>query len=121
MGTGRLRVNRTTSVSGHRRRRVNQLNIKKADDGDTHVLTVSGELDMATAPELEAHLKPLEGEVRLECAELSFIDSRGLSLFVDTQRRLAERGGRLVLAHLAPNCRRVIELMKLDDLLELKG
>jgi anti-sigma B factor antagonist len=99
---------------------VNQFKITQTDDGGTQVLTVCGELDMATAPELEARLKPLEGDVRLECAELSFIDSRGLSLFVDTQRRLAERGGRLVLAHLAPNCRRVIELMKLDDLLELK-
>ena len=97
-----------------------QLNIDQREDAGTHVLTVDGELDMATVPELEARLKPLEGEVRLECAGLSFIDSRGLSLFVDTHRRLAERGGRLVLAHLAPNCRRVIELMKLDQLLELK-
>lgn len=98
---------------------MNRLNITTTDDGGTLVLTVEGELDMATAPELEAHLKPLEGEVRLECAELGFIDSRGLSLFVDTQRRLSERGGRLLLAHVQPNCRRVIELMKLDVLLKL--
>ena len=98
---------------------MNSLVVAAQDDGDTHVLVLEGELDMATAPDLETRLKGLDGEVRLECAGLSFVDSRGLSLFVDTHRRLAERGGKLVLANLAPNCRRVIELMKLDNLLNL--
>jgi len=100
---------------------MNQLVVSSEDDGDTHVVTVEGELDMATVPELEKLLKTLDGTVRLDCAGVSFIDSRGLSLFVDTHRRLNERGGRLVIANLAPNCRRVIELMKLDELLKLDG
>ena len=97
------------------------LNVNPDHDGGVQVVTIQGELDMATVPELESVLKTLDGEVRLECAALSFIDSRGLSLFVDTHRRLEESGGRLVLANLAPNCRRVIELMKLDDVLILQG
>jgi anti-sigma B factor antagonist len=93
-----------------------------AENGDKgHVVVVEGELDMATAPELESYLKPLEGDVRVDCTGLDFLDSRGISLFVDTHRRLAESGGRLVLANLTPNCRRVIEIMKLDDVLELRG
>jgi stage II sporulation protein AA (anti-sigma F factor antagonist) len=89
------------------------------DDHDVQVLVVEGELDMATAPVLDRYLSALDGEVRLECEGLTFIDSRGLSLFVDTHQRLSDTGGRLVLANLAPNCRRLIELMKLDELLVL--
>ena len=99
---------------------MNQLAITHRRDGDAHVVSLEGDLDMASAPELEAFLKPFEGEVRIECAQLGFLDSRGLSLFVDVHRRLSERGGRLVLCHLAPNCRRVIEIMKLDEVLELR-
>ena len=97
------------------------LSINAEDEGTVRVVRIDGELDMATVPELESTLNALDGEVRLDCAGLSFIDSRGLSLFVDTHRRLEETGGRLVLMNLAPNCRRVIELMKLDDVLNLKG
>ena|SRR5687767_12089255 len=100
---------------------MSMLTVTAEDTGTAHVVVVAGELDMATVPELAPILKPLNGEVRLECTDLSFIDSRGISLFVDTHRRLAERGGRLVLVNLAPNCRRVIEIMKLDDLLMLEG
>jgi len=102
-------------------RGVSMLNVSAENTGKAHVVAVEGELDMATVPELEPYLKALDGEVRLECSGLSFIDSRGFSLFVETHRRLTERGGRLVLAHLPANCRRVIELMKLDDLLVLEN
>jgi anti-anti-sigma factor len=95
--------------------------VTRDESRDGQVLVVEGELDMATAPVLERYLKPLVGEVILECAALTFIDSRGLSLFVETHRRLCERGGRLVLAHLAPNCRRLIELMNLEKVFVLAG
>ena len=95
--------------------------VSRDESGDRQVLVVEGELDMATAPVLERYLKPLEGEVVLECAQLTFIDSRGLSLFVETHQRLCERGGRLVLAHLTPSCRRLIELMNLEKVFVLAG
>jgi len=88
-------------------------------DGDGHVVSVTGELDMATAPALESCLKPLDGAVTLDCSGLTFMDSRGISLLVQTHLRLEEGGGRLTIAALPSSCRRVLEVMNLDEVLHL--
>jgi anti-anti-sigma factor len=64
--------------------------------------------------------------VHLDCSELTFLDTRGINLLVPTHRRLDGHGGRLVIEHLAPNCRRVIEVLDLEqqlhiDLSETRG
>jgi anti-sigma B factor antagonist len=87
--------------------------------GDTHHVMVDGELDMATEPQLATCLDALDGQIVLECDELRFIDSRGISLLVKTHQRLEANGGRLVISGLVPNCRRPIELMHLESVLHL--
>ena len=60
-----------------------------------------GELDLATAPGLREHLSELVSQgwidIALDIAELRYIDSTGLSLFIMTQKRVEEMGGSLVV------------------------
>ena len=60
------------------------------------VVRPHGELDLATAPELEARLTDLRGEgfddLVLDLRGLSFLDSTGLRLLLDNRQR-AEQGG----------------------------
>ena len=44
---------------------------------DSHGLVLGGELDIATAPALDAALLGLSGDVIVDCADLAFIDSAG--------------------------------------------
>ena len=65
------------------------------------VVTVSGELDVATTPALCDHLDAaLEAGTRrlvIDLCELSFLDSIALAAIVQARRRLPE-GGRMALA-----------------------
>jgi anti-sigma B factor antagonist len=60
------------------------------------VLTVSGELDMATAPELRERLDAaLEAGVRrivVDLQELTFLDSIALAMLLHASRRLGDEG-----------------------------
>ena len=65
--------------------------------GATHV-TVTGELDIATVPELDRALHRADATlVVLDCRALEFIDSSGAHLLVATDRRIRKAGGRFVV------------------------
>ena len=59
-----------------------------------HTVSVAGELDQSTAPELRTALVEAVGRpsggVLVDLSDCKFIDSTGLSLLVETKRRLGE-------------------------------
>ena len=64
-------------------------------------LALRGELDVATAPELEEHLMLVERDdieaVLLDLRELTFVDSAGLQTILNARSRAAENGHRFDL------------------------
>jgi anti-anti-sigma factor len=64
-------------------------------------LTVSGELDLATVPRLraeaEAVLEQSAQRLVLDLSRLTFVDSSGLSLFINLNERAAHEGWSLSL------------------------
>jgi anti-sigma B factor antagonist len=82
-------------------------------------LAVTGEVDVYEAPRLRAALFALLDEgpdrVVIDCSGMRFIDSAGLAVFVDAQRRLQPRGGTLVLRGLRSATRRIFEITALED------
>ena len=89
---------------------------------DVAVITVDGELDHDTVALLRDEIEALQqrGCHRLVCdlAGLTFCDSSGMGLFVDTHRTTAEHGGWLRLAGASPKIRAVFGLVALDRLLD---
>lgn len=83
-------------------------------DGDT--ITVSGELDLATAPELRALLDAIQGSdtVTVDLDATTFVDSQGLATLTAAKQRLDE-GLRIINAR--NNVRRVFEITNLDTML----
>jgi anti-anti-sigma factor len=85
------------------------------------ILYVAGELDTASAPELEravvATLDRHRWEFRLDVAGLTFIDSPGARALCNVQRAVEARGGRLVLTGAQPPVRRILELIGFDAML----
>ena len=78
------------------------------------VLTLRGELDVATAPALGEALRDLnergDVDVVIDLAQLQFIDSRGLGVLLHGHRTLKERGGTLTLSDPRPHVRKVLEI-----------
>ena len=89
-------------------------------------VAVFGEVDAATAPQLEEALlasspRPGDGaELVVDCRGLAFIDSSGLNVFVASARRLEAHGGRLVLESPSPSTRRLFEISGIDQVVTIR-
>jgi anti-anti-sigma factor len=84
--------------------------------------TFSGEIDIATAPELARQLgmaiEDNPGErIDADFARVTFIDSSGLGVLVAAQRRARAAGGDVAVTNLRPNLRTVFLLTGLDKVL----
>jgi anti-anti-sigma factor len=91
---------------------------------DRVVVTPRGELDMATAPELEqAVMSRLQDGrwVVLDLRSLDFIDSSGLRVVVGAHRSADERDGRFTCVRGAPGStvHRIVEIAGIDGVIEM--
>jgi anti-sigma B factor antagonist len=88
------------------------------------VVTVAGELDEATVPELRDRLSGLidagTAWLLLDLRELEYIDSSGVGLLIGTARRAGEVGGELALICARPNVLRVFDISGTRELLNLR-
>ena len=71
-------------------------------DGKAHVVAVSGEVDLFTAPEFKQRVTaPIAAgvdHVIVDLTQTTFIDSSSLGVLIGAHRRLQQRGGRLLVA-----------------------
>jgi anti-sigma B factor antagonist len=85
------------------------------------VVTIGGELDVATAPQLRTHLDALvaDGRIRLvlDLAELDFLDASGVGVLVRTASRARTRGGWTRLVNVSSKVYRVLRITRLTDAL----
>ena len=91
---------------------------------DRVVLTPRGELDMASAPELEQAVMPrLEkgAWIVLDLRSLDFIDSSGLRVVVGAHRNAEEHGGRFTCVRGTPGStvHRIVEIAGIDGVIEM--
>jgi anti-anti-sigma factor len=94
------------------------------EDGDRIVVAARGELDLATAPELEAALLPLLREgasAFLDLRGVEFMDSTGVRVIVAAQLAAKEHEGRFALVRTVPDgpVARVLEISGLDTMIDV--
>lgn len=87
------------------------------------VIAVRGAIDLFAAPELKGRLlEALDAgtrEVVLDLCDASFVDSTGLGVLLAARKRLAARGGRLIVVLSQPRIDRVLEIAGLDAIFEV--
>jgi anti-sigma B factor antagonist len=91
-----------------------------ADLRGDRTLVVHGELDIATAPELVAMLDRLRRQghpVTLDLAEVTFMDSTGLTTLMDAHVQSTLDGWTFNVRRMSPAVKRVFALAGVDDLL----
>ena len=92
------------------------------DDG-TYVVTVSGELDLYSAPQLESELAGLDQNnvqrVVVDLTECEFIDSTALALLVTANKRLGAAQDRFAIVTADRNIRKIFEITGLDRVLTI--
>ena len=92
--------------------------------GAQPVVRIVGEVDMANSPAVKNTLAELvEGghlAVVVDLTEVTFMDSSGLHVLVETQRRLSEFGGKVVLRRPRPAVGRLLEVTGITAIFELE-
>jgi anti-sigma B factor antagonist len=87
-------------------------------------LRLAGEMDIATASRLVQVARTLSDQdvrsVRLDLAELYFIDASGLSALVQTRTNVLDQGGRLTLHGVRPLLHRLLAITGLSAVFEVE-
>lgn len=83
------------------------------------VVRITGDLDLATAPELEPFLDDASPPVVVDLSGCSFVDSSGVRALVAAAGRVRHAGGRLALVVADPGVRRVLEITSADEIVSI--
>jgi anti-sigma B factor antagonist len=86
-----------------------------AEDGGGTRLTLSGELDLGSAPRLESALATAAPPIVLDLRGLKFMDSTGVRVLLEA----AERGGIEIIAPATGDARQTIDETGIGPLLPL--
>jgi anti-sigma B factor antagonist len=95
----------------------------RAVGGDTHIVSVSGEVDLFTAPEFKQRvMAPIARGVEhviVDLMDTTFVDSSSLGVLIGAHRRLKSRGGRLVVACSSDAIVKTFRITGLDGVFKL--
>jgi len=90
------------------------------DFGADDVVVIAGRLDAAQAPVAQSFLDKVQGTVTLDCSKLEYISSAGISVIVETFRRLKAAGKEFRLVQMQPRVRNVFMYSGLDQVLTIE-
>jgi len=99
--------------------------VEVSTEGAVTVVTVLGEVDVATAPTLRQTLLGLVSEtggpprIVIDLAGVDFLDSTGLGVLLGALKRVRAKDGVLVLARAEPHVRKVFEITRVIEILPM--
>ncbi len=99
------------------------LDVSTRDEGGRVVVVAIGEVDVFTAPALDAELYRLiedgKASIVVDLSRVDFLDSTGLSVLVKALKRIREVDGTLDVVVTADRVAKVFRLTGLDALIPL--
>ncbi len=100
-----------------------ELIIRAAVEGDTTTLTLAGEIDLLTSTQLNRELdialdrEPPPRALRLELAEVAYMDTTGVAVLLKARRRALELDCHFTVTSTSPAIARLFEITGLAGLL----
>lgn len=105
-------------------RGIGTLGLRSTREGETHIVELLGELDIAGAPRLEAELRAVEATdaeaIVVDLSGLEFIDSTGIRMLLLASDRCSE-GRRMSILRGPKQVHRVFEITDLVNRLPFAG
>ena len=93
-------------------------------DADRHVVAVTGEIDLFTAPELKSTLADAveAGHTRIvvDLTQTTFLDSTALGVLIGAVKRLRSQDGVLTIVNTDPNIAKTFEITGLDQIFTIR-
>lgn len=104
-----------------------ELSISSRSQGDHVIVTAAGEIDLYTAPVLQADLAAIIADAVpaarfvIDMSGVEFCDSTGMNVLLSGLRQVRERGGELELAAPRPAVRKILEVTGLDTVFTIRA
>jgi len=96
-----------------------ELKVTTRSQGDHTVISVAGEIDLYTAPRLQAELMTAltacPARLIVDMSHVDFCDSTGINVLLAAHRQARERGGELQLASPGSATRKVLQVTGLES------
>ena len=96
------------------------MTITENKNGNVIELVISGRLDTATAPELEAKLKQVPKDTQtlyLNMQNIQYISSAGLRVVLLAHKLMLPTGGKMIIRSPSVFCKQVLEATGMDSIL----
>lgn len=101
----------------------NKFSFNISDENDSTIISISGDLDAQTAPELEKEIENLVGKDKVKIitdfTELTYISSAGLGVFMSQIENIRNKGGDLKLTQMSEKVYLVFELLGFPMLFDI--
>ena len=98
----------------------NPFTVNRTTEGEVSILSVNGYLDAHTAPEFESAIQQeIESDrhkILVDCAELTYISSAGLGVFMGFVEEVRENSGDIKICGLIPKVRQVFDMLGFQQL-----
>lgn len=96
------------------------MRITTLDEGGVRIVSLEGRMDLANSMKAESRLNEILGEgatkIIVDLEKLEFMSSSGLRAIISLEKKLGERGGKLVLASMSETVENLFNLTRLYDL-----
>lgn len=101
------------------------LEVNLTEENKESVLSLSGEIDAYTAPQLKESFKSLlelSGQtIIVDMEKVTYMDSTGLGVFISVLKTAKEKGSRLKLVNIQDRVYRLFQITGLDEIMDLKA
>ena len=99
------------------------MEMKIQQDGNQIIARLKGRLDTAAAAEITPNIEALADQadkhIVLDCAELEYISSSGLRLFLTLRKESSAKGGKLQVRNINADIRQVFMMTGFISLFEI--
>jgi len=96
------------------------MRITTLNEGGVRIVSLEGRMDLANSLKAETKLNELlaDGETKIiiDLEKLEFMSSSGLRAIIFLEKKMGERGGKLVLANMSETVENLFRLTRLYDL-----
>ncbi len=93
-------------------------------EGDVQILFLEGRMDLANSMKTETRLNEMLGEgvskIVIDFEKLEYLSSSGLRAIISVEKKLKEKGGKLVLANMSETVENLFNITRLYDLFVIR-
>ena len=99
------------------------MSYKVAEDGNIATIHLDGEIDMDVTEKAKEVILPLVEsgkEVHLNLKDVSYMDSSGISVLIESHQKALENNTKVVIKEVSKSVLKVIMMAKLEQILNLE-